>query len=199
VSIELHTKADPSTIWTIGHSDRSLEIFLALLHHHGVSLVVDVRKMPRSRHNPQFNQDTFPGALADTGVGYVYMPGLGGMRRPQPDSPNMAWKNTSFRGYADYMLTPEFDQSIREMLEHARNQRAALTCAEAVPWRCHRSLIADALVARGISVVHILSAIQTQPHTLRPWAEVRGNRVTYPLHGDVSQQPAGESGQPAAQ
>jgi len=170
----------PTQIWTIGHSDRSLETFLDLLRHHAVTMVVDVRKMPRSRHNPQFNEDTLPGVLDDAGLRYVHMPGLGGLRRPRPDSPNMGWRNTSFRAYADYMLTPEFEQSIQSLLEQAADQSAALMCAEAVPWRCHRSLIADALVVRGVSVAHILGPTQIQTHVLRSWASVEGTTITYP-------------------
>jgi uncharacterized protein (DUF488 family) len=175
-----HAPIRPAGIWTIGHSDRSLEDFVRLLEIHGVTLVLDVRKMPRSRHNPQFNRDTFPQALRDAGDDYVDMPGLGGLRRPQHDSPNTGWRNKSFQGYADYMLTPAFEESLLELIERARGQPAALMCAEAVPWRCHRSLIADALVVRGITVEHILSETRTFPHVLRPWAKADGTRITYP-------------------
>jgi uncharacterized protein (DUF488 family) len=170
----------PPAILTIGHSDRSLEMFLALLQAHAVTQVVDVRKMPRSRHNPQFNRDTFPIALRAAGVEYLEFPGLGGMRRPHTDSPNIGWRNASFRGYADYMLSPEFEQSIQELLAQVAGQRPVLMCAEAVPWRCHRSWIADTLVVRGIPVAHILGLKQIQTHVLRPWARVQGTRITYP-------------------
>ena len=170
----------PAVIWTVGHSDRPLEKFVHLLQKHGVTLVVDVRKMPRSRHNPQFNGDTLSQVLREAGIDYVDMPGLGGLRRRRPDSPNTGWENASFQGYADYMLTPEFEKSLQELLERAGKQPAALMCAEAVPWRCHRSLIADALVVRGICVEHILSATRTQTHVLRPWAQVEGTHITYP-------------------
>jgi uncharacterized protein (DUF488 family) len=170
-------------VLTVGHSARSLEEFLGLLQAHGVTLVMDVRKMPRSRRNPQFNRDALPASLRGAGIGYVDLPGLGGLRRRRPDSPNAGWKNASFQGYADYMLTPEFEQSLHELIERARGERAALMCAEAVPWRCHRSLIADALVVRGIAVEHILSAKRTQPHVLKPWARVEGTRITYPPTG----------------
>lgn len=147
---------------------------------YSVTLVVDVRKMPRSRHNPQFNRDTLSLALGDVGINYVDIPGLGGLRHPQPESPNTGWRNTSFQGYADYMLTPGFEQSLQELLERVCEQSAVLMCAEAVPWRCHRSLIADSLVVRDIAVAHILSPTRTQPHVLRPWAQVHGTRITYP-------------------
>ncbi len=172
--------SSPQVMWTIGHSNRPLEEFLHLLDAHRVNLVVDVRKMPGSRRNPQFNQDSLSQVLRDAAIGYAHMPGLGGLRRRQPNSPNAGWKNASFQGYADYMMTPEFEESIDELLERARGQRAALMCAEALPWRCHRSLIADALAVRGIAVEHIMSTSRTQPHVLRPWARVQGIRITYP-------------------
>jgi uncharacterized protein (DUF488 family) len=171
---------DPPLVLTVGHSRRPLDDFLRLLLQHRVTLVADVRKMPRSRSNPQFNGDALPQALREVGVGYVHLPGLGGLRRRRPDSLNTGWQNASFQGYADYMLTPEFEQGLQELLERARGQRAAVMCAEAVPWRCHRSLIADALCVRGIPVEHILSASQTQPHILRAWARVQGTRIIYP-------------------
>jgi DNA-3-methyladenine glycosylase II len=172
--------AAPRTLWTVGHSNRSAEEFVQLLRTHEVNLVVDVRKMPGSRHNPQFGRDTLPPLLQQAGIGYLHLPGLGGLRRRRPDSPNTGWENASFQGYADYMLTPQFQQSLEELLQHVDNRRAALMCAEAVPWRCHRSLIADALVVRGFAVKHILSASRTQAHVLRPWARVQGIRITYP-------------------
>ena len=170
----------PTVVLTVGHSDRPLEDFLRLLRAHRVTLVADVRKMPGSRGNPQYNRDPLAQALREAGIGYSHWPGLGGLRRRRPDSPNTGWQNPSFQGYADYMLTPEFEESLQSLLEQARGQRAALMCAEAVPWRCHRSLIADALSVRGIAVEHILSASRTQPHLLRPWARVQGTRITYP-------------------
>jgi uncharacterized protein (DUF488 family) len=170
----------PAVILTVGHSNRSLEELLHLLCAHGVTLLVDVRTMPGSRHNPQFNQETLPLALRDSGIGYLHLPSLGGLRRRKPESPNRGWRNASFQGYADYMQTPEFEAGLVELLRHARDERTALMCAEAVPWRCHRSLIADALVVRGVAVEHILSASRTQAHTLRDWAMVDGTRITYP-------------------
>lgn len=174
-----------SVILTIGHSNRSLEQFVQLLQAHGATLVVDVRKMPGSRRNPQFGRDTLPQSLQQVGIGYVHMPGLGGLRRRRPDSPNSGWKNASFQGYADYMLTPEFQQSLQELLERSEGERPVLMCAEAVPWRCHRSLIADALVVRGFDVEHILSATRTQRHELKPWARVQGTHVIYPPPDDA--------------
>jgi uncharacterized protein (DUF488 family) len=174
------THDPPAVVLTVGHSNQPLVEFLRLLRAHRVTLVADVRKMPRSRGNPQFNRDTLPQALREAGIGYVHLPGLGGLRRREPNSPNTGWQNASFQGYADYMLTPEFERSLQELLERARGQRPALMCAEALPWRCHRSLIADTLTVRGVAVEHILGAARTQPHVLRPWARVRGTRITYP-------------------
>jgi uncharacterized protein (DUF488 family) len=167
-------------VFTVGHSNRSLDDLLALLRAHGVTHVADVRKMPRSRSNPQFNSDTFPSALHAAGIGYTHLPALGGLRRPRPDSPNTAWENRSFRGYADYMLTPEFEAGLGDLIRMAETDSVAVMCAEAVPWRCHRSLIADALVVRGVPVQHILSAARAAAHTLRPWAKVQDGRLTYP-------------------
>ena len=165
---------------TVGHSTRSIEDFLELLTAHGVELVVDVRTVPRSRHNPQFNSDTLPGALAGGGIEYLHMPGLGGLRHARKDSPNTAWRNASFRGYADYIQTPEFAGNLAELLKRTEGRRAAVMCAEAVPWRCHRSLIADALTAQGKAVKHIMSAATADAHKLTPFARVEGTQVTYP-------------------
>jgi uncharacterized protein (DUF488 family) len=145
-----------------------------------VQRLVDIRTVPRSRHNPQFNQDALPGALAGAGIAYAHLKELGGLRRPRPDSPNRAWRNDSFRGYADYMQTPEFEAALQGLLEMASRERLALMCAEAVPWRCHRSLVADALLARGIPVEEILGPGQSRAHRLTPFARVEGARVTYP-------------------
>ena len=167
-------------ILTVGHSTRSLDEFIALLRAHGVTLLADVRTVPRSRRNPQFNRDTLPAALAAAGIAYRHLPGLGGLRRPRPDSTNLAWDNEGFRGFADYMGTPEFEAALAEVLELARRARMAVMCAEAVPWRCHRSLIADALVARGVYVEHILGPARRQPHALTRFARIEGGRVVYP-------------------
>jgi uncharacterized protein (DUF488 family) len=167
-------------IFTIGHSNRTLEQFLELLTAQGVSLLVDVRTMPRSRYNPQFNRDTLPHMLAAQSIGYEHMPGLGGLRHPRKDSVNTGWRNASFRGYADFMQTEEFARSLASLRKLASGQRTAIMCAEAVPWRCHRSLIADALTIGGVPVTHILSAGKTEPHQLTSFARVEGARITYP-------------------
>lgn len=174
----------PELVLTVGHSNRTLEEFLTLLQAHDATLVVDVRKMPRSRRNPQFNCDALPQSLREVGIGYALIPALGGLRRRDPDSPNTGWRNASFQAYADYMLTPAFEEGLQELLDRARDQTAALMCAEAVPWRCHRSLIADALVVRGVPVVDVLGASRAQPHALRSWAHVEGTRITYPPQAD---------------
>lgn len=170
----------PPAVLTIGHSTRSLEDVLDLLQAHGVTRLVDVRTIPRSRHNPQFNRETLAGSLHRAGIRYLHLPALGGLRRARPDSPNTGWRNASFRGFADYMQTAEFAAGLEKLAEIAGRGRVAVMCAEAVPWRCHRSLIADALVARGIPVQHIMSTRPAQPHTLTPFAEVRGTHVLYP-------------------
>ena len=168
-------------VFTVGHSTRPIAEFIRLLKAHGVERVVDVRTIPRSRHNPQFNRAALARALHNARLHYRHLPGLGGLRRPQPDSINTAWRNASFRGFADYMQTTAFDEQLDRCLALAVRERVALMCAEAVPWRCHRSLIADALVARGIEVNEIGSVTRARPHRLTPWARVRGKRVSYPL------------------
>lgn len=170
----------PELVMTIGHSTRTLEAFLDLLRAHAVTCVADVRTVPRSRHNPQFNRETLPDALRAAGIAYEHLPGLGGLRHTRADSPNKGWRNPSFRGFADYMQTEEFEEALAALVARASHDRVALMCAEAVPWRCHRSLIADALTVRGIRVEHILNGAQTQPHTLTPWAHVRRKQITYP-------------------
>jgi uncharacterized protein (DUF488 family) len=167
-------------VLTIGHSTRPLDEFMALLKAHAVTLVVDVRTIPRSRHNPQFDQDSLPDSLKKAGIGYVHVPGLGGLRHAKHNSVNAGWRNASFRGYADYMQTPEFEKQIEELIQLAKEHRIALMCAEAVPWRCHRSLIGDALTVRGIRTEDIMSLTQRRLHTLTPFAQVRGSTVTYP-------------------
>jgi uncharacterized protein (DUF488 family) len=183
------TKEEPTPlVMTIGHSTHTIEEFIGLLQAHGATCVVDVRTMPGSRHNPQFNKDSLPLSLKKSGLGYVHMPGLGGLRHAKPDSPNMGWRNASFRGYADYMQTPEFAQSLEELVRLSSQERIVLMCAEAVPWRCHRSLIADALLVRGIHTEDIMSAARRQVHTLTPFAKVRGTVITYPSEAPESAQ-----------
>jgi uncharacterized protein (DUF488 family) len=173
--------AEPSSIvLTIGHSTRTLEEFIGLLQAHGATRVVDVRTVPRSRHNPQFNQDSLPDSLKKAGLGYVHLPGLGGLRHAKRDSVNLGWRNASFRGYADYMQTLEFEQSLDELVQLANQERIVLMCAEAVPWRCHRSLIADALLVHGVRAEDIMSPTSRQVHALTPFAKVRGTTITYP-------------------
>jgi uncharacterized protein (DUF488 family) len=167
-------------IFTIGHSTRPIGEFLEMLQAHGVRRLVDVRTVPRSGHNPQFNREDFSRALHGRRLHYRHMPGLGGLRRPRRDSINTAWRNTSFRGYADYMQTPEFVENLDALIELGKQERAAVMCAEAVPWRCHRSLIADALLVRGIDVLEIASATCTTPLELHPWAHVEGTDISYP-------------------
>lgn len=184
------TAALPPTVFTVGHSTRELAEFIRLLQAHGVTEIADVRSVPRSRRNPQFNRNTLPGALKAAGIGYVHLGGLGGLRHARADSPNLAWRNASFRGYADYMQTDAFAENLERLIELAGQERVALMCAEAVPWRCHRSLIGDALTVRGIPVEDIMSATQRQPHTLTPWARVDGSRITYPAEALPAGPPA---------
>ena len=169
-----------AVVLTIGHSTRPIEEFLNLLDVHGVKRLVDVRTVPRSRHNPQFNRDSLPEALRSVGIAYTHMPELGGLRRPRKDSTNLGWRNSGFRGFADYMQTAEFAAALDRLIGMAEKERVAIMCAEAVPWRCHRSLIADALLARGVRVEEISSVTRTQPHKLTPFAHVFGGEVTYP-------------------
>ena len=173
-------EGDHPLVLTIGHATRPLEDFCQILQTNKVEKVADVRTVPRSRHNPQFNRETLPEALAAAGIGYVHLPGLGGLRHPRRDSPNLGWRNASFRGFADYMQTPEFETNLLALIELAPRERLALMCAETVPWRCHRSLIADALTIRGIKVQHIISERSLQEHRLTPFARVEGLRITYP-------------------
>jgi uncharacterized protein (DUF488 family) len=170
-------------VLTIGHSTRELQAFIGLLQAHEVTCMVDIRTMPRSRHNPQFNQESLPDALRAAGIAYEHMPGLGGLRHTRADSPNKGWRNASFRGYADYMQTDQFRENLEALIARASEGRVALLCAEAVPWRCHRSLVADALAVRGVGVEHILGGARTQTHKLTPWARVQGTGITYPENG----------------
>ena len=167
-------------VFTVGHSTRPLPDFIQMLTAHRVTLLVDVRSVPRSRHNPQFNRDTLPEALAGSGVAYEHCAGLGGFRPARADSPNGGWRNASFRGYADYMQTPEFAHHLAWLMRAAESQRVGVMCAEAVPWRCHRSLIADALLVNGFEVEEIVSATRLQAHRLTPFARVEGHGVVYP-------------------
>jgi len=167
-------------ILTIGHSTRTLKFFINLLKEHGVEEVVDIRTVPRSRRNPQYNRETLPDDLKAAGIDYIHLKGLGGLRRTHRDSPNGGWRNTSFRGFADYMQTEQFEENLERLVEISKREQVVLMCAEALPWRCHRSLIADALKIRGVVVEHIMSAKRRQIHEITPWAHVEGNVITYP-------------------
>lgn len=172
--------ADEFTVLTLGHSTRPLAELVTLLRGHRVMRLVDVRTLPRSRHNPQFNLETLPAALAASGIAYSHFPGLGGLRPKKANSINTGWSNASFRAYADYMQTREFAENLEEMLAIARQEQVALMCAEAVLWRCHRSLIADALLVRGVATEEIVDAVRSEPHRLTPFARVEGTTITYP-------------------
>ncbi|MBV6522460.1 MAG: hypothetical protein MNPFHGCM_02608 [Gemmatimonadaceae bacterium] len=172
------------TVFTVGHSTRAIADFIGLLQAYDIERLADIRTVPRSRHNPQFNADSLLLSIPAAGIDYVPMRSLGGLRHARKDSPNAAWRNMSFRGYADYMQTTAFDIALDELLEASRDRRVAIMCAEAVPWRCHRSLVADALVARGILVAEILSETSCRWHSLTPFARVVGTRVTYPEQSD---------------
>lgn len=151
-----------------------------MLKAHGVERLIDVRTVPRSRTNPQFNRETLPEALAARGIGYEHDARLGGLRHARRDSPNTGWRNASFKGYADHMATADFNNGVTELIEIADREVPAIMCAEAVPWRCHRSLIADALLVRGIPVEHIMSAEKKHPHKMTPFARVKNGEITYP-------------------
>jgi|SRR5579872_3419567 len=167
-------------VFTIGHSTRSLEDFLAILKQYHITELIDIRTIPKSRHNPQFNGDQLAHVLRNHHIGYRHQKDLGGLRHAHKDSINTAWENASFRGYADYMQTDEFQKGIKELTETAHHKTVAIMCAEAVPWRCHRSLVGDALLAHKIDVEDIYSITSVKKHTLTPWAVVHGTTITYP-------------------
>jgi len=170
-------------VYTVGHSTHSLQQFFDLLTPHGITALVDVRRYPGSRRYPHFGKDALAASLAAIGVVYHHDPDLGGRRAPRPDSPNTAWRNAQFQGYADYMQTPEFDAALARLMQLETERPTVILCAEAVPWRCHRQLIADALVARGIEVRHVLGVGQAQRHVASPHARVGPDgRVTYPAN-----------------
>ena len=174
---------EPSLIrvlWTIGHSTRPIEEFIGLLHMPGIQLLVDVRTIPFSRRNPQFHQEALAQSLLKAGLQYQHMPALGGRRKSRPDSVNVGWRNQGFRGYADYMQTQKFWDALEDLIDVGQDLAVAIMCAEAVPWRCHRSLIADALVIRGWTIHHIISASSLKTHTLTPFAKPEAGRLTYP-------------------
>jgi len=171
---------DQPHIYTIGHSTRPIEEFVKLLQAHDVARLVDIRTIPKSRHNPQFGGENLAASLQQAGIEYTHLAGLGGLRHTTADSPNKGWRNTSFRGYADYMQTHEFADSLQEAIALGTHEQIALMCAEAVPWRCHRSMVADALIVRGFEVEEIVNTEKRQHHKLTPFARVDGLRITYP-------------------
>ncbi len=167
-------------IFTVGHSTLPIERFLTLLQAYGIERLVDIRTIPGSRHNPQFNSTALAASLTEEHLEYVHVQALGGLRRARKDSPNTGWRNGGFRGYADYMQTEEFQDALEALLQMTRQKRVAIMCAESVPWRCHRSLVADALSVRGVPVVEILSESNYRNHELTPFAQVEGVSITYP-------------------
>ena len=171
----------PLTIFTVGHSTHQIDEFVAILRAHGIQRLVDVRTIPRSRHNPQFNRETLGPSLRNRRIGYRHLKELGGLRHPRADSPNAGWRNASFRGFADYMQTGEFAAALDQLIALSREKPTVIMCAEAVPWRCHRSLIGDSLVVRGIEVRDIYSGKVAKPHPLSPMARVQGTCLTYPV------------------
>jgi uncharacterized protein (DUF488 family) len=168
------------TVYTLGHSTRAADEFLRILDAYKIQHVADIRTVPRSRHNPQYDQEALKRLLAGERIAYTHLPGLGGLRHARKDSINMGWKNGSFRGYADYMQTHEFADAVEELIAMVAERETAILCAEAVPWRCHRSLVGDALVVRGIEVRDIFTESHAKTHTLTRWAHVEGLNITYP-------------------
>jgi uncharacterized protein (DUF488 family) len=168
------------TIYTIGHSTRTIEQFIELLKAHGIEELVDVRTIPRSRHNPQFGTEELAASLQQAGIAYTHLGKLGGLRHASKDSVNLGWQNTSFRGFADYMASPEFMLGLDELTSTAEQKTVAIMCAEAVPWRCHRSLISDALTILGWQVLHIQSRKTANLHKLTPFLKVQDGKITYP-------------------
>jgi len=166
-------------VFTVGHSTLALDDFLQLLRAHGIAGIADVRRYPASRRHPHFAREPLAGALAGAGIAYAWLPGLGGRRRGRPDSPHVAWRSAAFRAYADHMETDEFRTELAGLLALAAARPTAIMCAEAVPWRCHRQLVSDALVARGVDVRHVTGAGPPTPHRLTSFARVEGDRVLY--------------------
>lgn len=169
-----------TTVYTLGHSTRPSDEFLKILDEFAIQAVADIRTIPRSRHNPQYDQESLRQLLRDHRIEYIHLPALGGLRRASKASINMGWKNASFRGYADYMQTPEFAAAIEELIALASRGKTIIMCAEAVPWRCHRSLVGDALLVRSVEVLDILSVTSSKPHRMTPWARVDGLHISYP-------------------
>lgn len=168
------------TVWTIGHSTRTLDDFITLLKHYELEEVVDIRTIPKSRHNPQFNGPTLAKNLRNHHMGYRHEKDLGGLRHAHSNSINTAWRNLSFRGFADYMQTEAFNEGLQKLIAGAHHKKVVIMCSEAVPWRCHRSLVADALLVHHFSVYDIFSITSIKPHELTPWAVVHGTTIIYP-------------------
>lgn len=175
-------------IFTIGHSTRALIEFVSLLREFGITRLMDIRIAPGSRRVPHFASDALSRALGECGITYVHLQDLGGRRRPRPDSPHIGWRSASFRGYADHMESTAFRRALDQAMADARRETVALMCAEAVPWRCHRQLVADILTVCGFEVAHILGAGRSQIHNLTPFARVSGLQITYDAVGDLFQQ-----------
>ncbi|MCW4385437.1 DUF488 domain-containing protein [Salinibacterium sp. SYSU T00001] len=175
-------------VFTIGHSTRPLDEFARLALARGVDRIVDIRTVPKSRRNPQYWEDSLREELPRLALRYSRIAGLGGLRKTRADSPNTAWRNLSFRGYADYMQTPEFEAALQELIDLAADETVCIMCAEAVPWRCHRSLVGDALLVRGIRVIDIMSATSDRPESLTSFAVAEGTRITYPAESAPSSQ-----------
>jgi uncharacterized protein (DUF488 family) len=189
----METPSSQPTLYTVGHSNRTFEDFLALLRAHSIGRIVDVRTVPKSRRVPWFNKEDLAPALNKAGVRYAYLPELGGLRHPQKDSTNLGWKNESFRGFADYLATPEFEKGLEKLNSMLSDLKTAVMCAEAVPWRCHRSLIADVEASRGISVEHLMSSTSRKPHEMTSFAVVdkksKPPKVSYPAVKEEKAQP----------
>ena len=169
------------TIFTIGHSTRSIKEFIEILKKYDITYVIDIRKIPKSRTNPQFDIETLQNSLNDVNIKYEHSEGLGGLRRTTKKSINLGWRNQSFRGYADYIQTKDFDASLEKLIELANKEKIVLMCAESLPWRCHRTLIADALTIRNINVEHIFTDTSAKKHKITPWAKIDGLKITYPV------------------
>ncbi|MDE2234974.1 MAG: DUF488 domain-containing protein [Gammaproteobacteria bacterium] len=167
-------------MFTIGHSNRSIEDFIQLLQVHGVESLVDIRTIPKSRHNPQFNLDALKQSLQLVQIRHLYIKSLGGLRHAARNSVNLGWRNASFRGFADYMATPEFEQGLQELMRIAEDKPTTIMCAEAVPWRCHRSLVADALIKQGWVVRDIMNRTKAPRHRMTPFLKIRNGRLIYP-------------------
>jgi uncharacterized protein (DUF488 family) len=172
--------SSPPKLYTIGHSTRTLAEFLSILTEHQITRLIDIRTVPRSRRVPHFNSENLSESLPQHQIQYQHLSALGGLRKPRPDSANTAWRNQSFRGYADYMQTPQFESGLEQLMSAAAIEPTAIMCAEAVPWRCHRSLVADALLIRGWQVIDLFSPKSAKPHNLTDFAKVDGTHLTYP-------------------